>query len=66
MGPLINVPKLKEDLGVLVGYVMNLKKSLHQATSGDASAIELVDNIAASLLTIAADSALGNHNSSTI
>ena len=63
VGTLINGPKLKEDLGVLVGYVMNLKKFLNQAPSGDASAKKLVDNIAASLLTVAADSALGNHNS---
>ena len=36
--PSINGPKLKEDLGVLVGYVMNLKNSLHQANSGGETA----------------------------
>ena len=63
VSPSINGPKLKEDLGVLVGYMMNLKKSLHQANSGDGAAKSISDNIEASLLTIAADSALGNHNS---
>ena len=62
VSPSINGPKLKEDLGVLVGYMMNLKKSLHQANSGDGAAKTIFDNIEASLLTIAADSALGNHN----
>ena len=63
VGKLFDGAKLKEDLGVLVGYVMNLKKSLSLAPSGDASAKDLVENIEASLLTVAADSDLGNHNS---
>ena len=58
----INGPKLKEDLSVLVGYMMNLKKSLHQANLGDGSTKTILENMEASFLTIAADSALGNHN----
>ena len=60
---LLDGTKLKQNLGVLVLHVMNLKKSLSQAPSEDASAKELVENIEASLLTVAADSDLGNHNS---
>ena len=63
VGTLFDGAKLKEDLGVLVVHVMNLEKPLNLAHSEDVSAKELVENIEASLLTVAADSALGNHNS---
>ena len=63
VGTLFDGEKLKADLGFLMGYVMNLKKSLNLAPLEDASAKKLVENIEASLLTVAADSALGNHNS---
>ena len=42
VGTLFNGPKLKVDLDVLVGYVINLKKSLNQAPSRDAYAEKLL------------------------
>ena len=63
LNPSIDGLKLKEDLGVLVGYVIKLKNSLHQANSGGDAAEKIVLNIDASILAIAADLDLGMHNS---
>ena len=62
LNPSIDGSKLKEDLGVLVGYVMKVKNSLHQENLGGYAADKIVLDIAASILAIAADSDLGMHN----
>ena len=59
----IDESKLKKDLGVLVGYMIQLENLLHQANLGGDAAEEIVLHIAASILAIAADSDLGMHNS---
>ena len=61
--PSIDGLKLKEDLGVLVGYVMHVKNSLHPINSGGDATGKIVLDISTSILAIAADLDLGMRNS---